>query len=183
MEVHWKHFEVIDSTNTWARHALASLDPLALTVVTAKQQTAGRGRQGRTWFSPPGVNLIMTLVLFDSIDPGQLTQVMALAVAEETHGKVKWPNDVLREGKKLAGVLCETASKPAEARILGVGVNVNMSDEDLSQIDQPATSLRACTGHDWEIESLRCRIIDRFMALLEQCRSEGFASIEARIWS
>ncbi len=93
------------------------------TLVTARAQTAGRGRQGRTWVTPPGGALLVTLVL-RAVDP-LLSLRGGLAVADLAgeRARVKWPNDVLIDGRKIAGVLAE--ARPQEGwAVLGIGVNL-----------------------------------------------------------
>jgi BirA family biotin operon repressor/biotin-[acetyl-CoA-carboxylase] ligase len=123
------HLRTTSSTSDRARElAMAGAPHGAL--VTAGQQTAGRGRQGRTWSAPPGAALLMSLVLRDG--PPLLPLVAAVAVAEacgETTA-IKWPNDVLLDGRKVAGILAE--GRPAEGWVvLGIGVNVAVAPQDL----------------------------------------------------
>jgi BirA family biotin operon repressor/biotin-[acetyl-CoA-carboxylase] ligase len=116
------HLRLTESTNDRARElALAGAPHGAL--VTAGGQTAGRGRQGRTWTTPPGTALALSLVLRDA--PPLLPLVAAVAVAEECgpQARIKWPNDVLVDGRKVAGILAE--GRPHEGwTVLGIGVNV-----------------------------------------------------------
>lgn len=100
------------------------------TLVTARTQTAGRGRQGRTWVAPPGGALLASLVLRD-VDP-LLSLRGGLAVADlaGAHARVKWPNDVLVEGRKIAGVLAE--ARPQEGwAVLGIGINLVLDEAAL----------------------------------------------------
>ncbi len=100
------------------------------TLVTAAEQTAGRGRQGRSWSAPPGKALLLSLVLRDP--PRLLPLLTAVAVAEEAgvSALVKWPNDVLIEGRKVAGILAE--GRPQEGwAVLGIGLNVALDPSDL----------------------------------------------------
>ena len=100
------------------------------TLVTATEQTAGRGRQGRTWSAPAGKALLLTLVLRDP--PRLLPLLAAVAVAEEAGppARVKWPNDVLIGGRKVAGILAE--GRPQEGwAVLGIGLNVAVNPADL----------------------------------------------------
>lgn len=115
------------STNDVARE-LASAGAPAGTVVTAAEQSAGRGRQGRAWSAPPGAALLLSVILrdFDALLPLRA----AVAVAECVDGAIKWPNDVLLDGRKLAGILAE--ARPAEGwAVLGIGVNVAVRVADL----------------------------------------------------
>ncbi len=118
-----------DSTSTVAR-ALAAAGAPHGTLVTAGEQRAGRGRQGRTWSAPAGHALLMSLVLREW--PPLLPIVGALAVADVagSGAMMKWPNDVLLGGRKLAGVLGETRPQEGWA-VLGIGVNVAVRVQDL----------------------------------------------------
>src|SRR4051812_30256001 len=117
------HFRVTDSTNARARDLAAAGAPHG-TVVTAREQTAGRGRQGRRWVGPPGEALLVSVILreFDGLLP--LRAGLAVADVAGEAARVKWPNDVLVDGRKLAGILVE--GRPHEGRA-GVGIGVNVS--------------------------------------------------------
>jgi BirA family biotin operon repressor/biotin-[acetyl-CoA-carboxylase] ligase len=125
------HLAVTDSTNTRARELAAAGAPHG-TLVTAGAQSAGRGRQGRTWSAPPGRALLGSLILRDP--PRLLPLLAGVAVAEVADlagapAQVKWPNDVLIEGRKVAGILVE--GRPQERwAVLGVGLNVALRAED-----------------------------------------------------
>ena len=123
------HHRRTDSTNARARELAAAGAPHG-TVVTASEQTAGRGRQGRTWSAAPGRALLCSIVVRD---PGPLLPlVAALAVADVAgeDARIKWPNDVLLEGRKVAGILVE--GRPQEGwAVLGIGINVAVRLEDL----------------------------------------------------
>jgi BirA family biotin operon repressor/biotin-[acetyl-CoA-carboxylase] ligase len=128
-------------------------------VVIADSQTKGRGRlRKREWHSPPGLNLYTSIILrpaFDAVLTSPLALVAGVAVAEllshYCHGRiaVKWPNDVLINGKKACGILAEvkTAGKKAQFVILGIGLNINMTKEALPpHLRKSATSLLGETG-------------------------------------
>lgn len=123
------HHRTTDSTSDRAR-ALALAGAPHGTLVTAGEQRAGRGRQGRTWSAPPGRALLMSLVLREW--PPLLPIVGALAVADVAgpQAAIKWPNDVLLDGRKLAGVLAEGRHQEGWA-VLGIGVNVALRASDL----------------------------------------------------
>lgn len=144
------HKDVTDSTNHDVKE-LAVAGAKDGTVVSAKMQTAGRGRRGRSWISEKGDNLLFSLLLRPDIRPdvaSQITLLMALAVAKalreqyEFDAKIKWPNDVVIGGKKVCGILTEMylAGTKMDYIIVGCGVNVNQISmpEELSDI---ATSL------------------------------------------
>jgi BirA family transcriptional regulator, biotin operon repressor / biotin---[acetyl-CoA-carboxylase] ligase len=116
------HFRETDSTNARARVVAAAGAPHG-TLVTAGSQTAGRGRQGRTWAAPAGRALLLSLVVRGLDDLLALRAGLAVADLAGPAAKVKWPNDVELEGRKVAGVLVE--GRPQEGwAVVGIGVNV-----------------------------------------------------------
>lgn len=134
------HLRETDSTNTRARELALAGTPHG-TLVTAGAQSAGRGRQGRTWSAPPGRALLMSLVLRDP--PTLLPLAAAVAVAEVCgpQARIKWPNDVWLDGRKAAGILVE--GRPFEGwAVLGIGLNVAVRPEDLPpELRETATGL------------------------------------------
>jgi BirA family transcriptional regulator, biotin operon repressor / biotin---[acetyl-CoA-carboxylase] ligase len=132
------HLRETTSTNERAR-ALAAAGAPHGTLVTAGVQTAGRGRQGRTWTAPAGSALLLSLVLRESDALTPLRAGLAVADLAGPAASVKWPNDVLVDGRKVAGILVE--GRPQERwAVLGVGVNVALSLDDLPE------ELRATAG-------------------------------------
>ena len=123
------HLRATTSTNDRARDLAEAGAPHG-TLVSAAEQTAGRGRQGRTWTAPPGSAVLMSVVLRDP--PALLPLAAALAVAEiaGAGAEIKWPNDVLLDGRKVAGILAEGRPQDGWA-VLGVGLNVALRIEDL----------------------------------------------------
>jgi BirA family biotin operon repressor/biotin-[acetyl-CoA-carboxylase] ligase len=123
------HLRRTDSTNDRARELAAAGAPHG-SLVTAAEQTAGRGRQGRTWTAPPGKALLLSLVLRVE-RPALVPLAAGVAVAEAAGeaARIKWPNDVLVEGRKVAGILVE--GRPQEGwAVLGIGVNVALRPAD-----------------------------------------------------
>jgi len=122
------HLREIGSTNDRARELAAAGAPHG-TLVTASAQTAGRGRQGRAWIAPPGRALLLSLVLRD-LDPLlPLRAGVAVADVAGSGARVKWPNDVLVDERKVAGILVEARPQDGWA-VLGVGVNVAAETHD-----------------------------------------------------
>lgn len=157
MEVERIHLTTVDSTNTYAKSHASDFDPQKLTVITADVQTGGRGRfPNRVWISKRG-NLHMSIVLSISPNPN-LAQVLALSALEvvKLPIQIKWPNDLIFEDKKLAGVLVETTSTGA---ILGLGMNVNTPIE----ADQQAISLKELSGKPWDLDQLSLAIAKQFV--------------------
>lgn len=181
--IYYIHFDTIDSTNAWAKKNAATLDPNQLTCVTALEQTAGRGRFFRKWLSPKGQNIYATLFFCLPrecpylINLGQILSLSSIAVLKKKgfSPRIKWPNDILLDGKKVAGILCETVFfEDRIAVILGIGINVNMSKELLETIDQPATSLAQLSGQTWTLEQILNPILKEFLKDLDVLLTEGF---------
>ncbi len=148
-ELHW--YEEIGSTNDRAKE-LAEAGAEHGEVVVAEAQTAGRGRRGRPWVSPPRKNLYLSVVLRPDLAPArasELTLVASLAVCDAlrqagVEAGIKWPNDVLASGKKIAGILTELAAEADRVHwvVVGVGVNVNAGAEDFpEELRDEATSV------------------------------------------
>jgi BirA family biotin operon repressor/biotin-[acetyl-CoA-carboxylase] ligase len=185
-EVHWA--ETVDSTNTWARQ-LARAGAVEGTVALAEAQTAGRGRLGRSWFSPPGANVYLSIVLRPEVPPArapQLTLVAGTAVAATIASLVgarpalKWPNDVLLSGAKVAGLLTEMDSEADRVAfvVLGIGVNLNTSAEDLrSGVGATATSILAATGRAVERAGFVGRLLGELEGRYRRYLAEGFAGL------
>ena len=136
------YFDEIDSTQEAARELAASGADQG-TLVIAEQQTAGRGRMGRTWHSPSGVNLYTTIILRPPIplaDVPRMSLVAGVAAAEalerEAPGIValKWPNDVWLRGRKAGGIIAEAvtdARQNLDCVLLGIGLNINLAADDI----------------------------------------------------
>jgi BirA family transcriptional regulator, biotin operon repressor / biotin---[acetyl-CoA-carboxylase] ligase len=133
------HFRLTDSTNEQAR-ALASAGAPHGTLVTADEQRAGRGRQGRSWSVPPRSAVLMSLVLREFTATLPLAAAVAVCEALPADARIKWPNDVWIDGRKVAGILVEGRPQQGWA-VLGIGVNVATA-EFPSELRRTATSLR-----------------------------------------
>ena len=147
--------EEVDSTNTWGKRLAEEGAPHG-TLVVADEQTQGRGRRGRSWQSPKGTNISMTLILRPDLEPARasmLTIVMGLSVAQglkellKLPVQIKWPNDAVLNGHKLCGILTEMSAQIDYINyvVVGTGINVNLPEvpEELKDI---ATSLLIETG-------------------------------------
>ncbi|MBS0603469.1 MAG: biotin--[acetyl-CoA-carboxylase] ligase [Verrucomicrobia bacterium] len=186
--IYYIHFDTIDSTNTWTKKNASTLDQNQLTCVTALEQTAGRGRFYRKWISPKGQNIYATLYFClprgcpQIINLGQILSLSCIAVLKKKgfSPQVKWPNDILLDGKKVAGILCETVSfEDRIGIVLGIGINVNMSPELLDMIDQPATSLSQLSGQTWTLEQIIEPVLKQFIKDLETLQEKGFEPFRA----
>lgn len=159
------------------------------TVVISDAQSGGKGRRGRIWSSPPGVNLYCSVVLHPLIMPyeaPQLTFLSAVAVAraiEKTSGlvpEIKWPNDVLIGGKKVAGLLNEMSAETDGINfvILGIGVNINMLPEQFpAELRYPATSLLIESGHRVDRTVFVAAMLNELDALYADFVSLGFEPV------
>ena len=165
------YFAKTDSTNLRAKAAGEQGRPHG-TLFVADQQTAGRGRRGRGWESPDGENVYMTLLLRPQISPDKasmLTLVMALSVMEgvwqacQVQTEIKWPNDLVINGKKISGILTEMNAEVDYIHyvVIGVGINVNQ-DTFPEEIRETATSLRLETGKKVIRGELITEILKRF---------------------
>lgn len=150
-----EHHQRLESTNTRARELAAGGSPHG-TVVTADEQTAGRGRQGRSWVAPPGKALLYSAIVRPLAEHHvMLPLAVPLAVCEaaeelrpEIACKVKWPNDVWLDGKKLSGVLIEARPQDGWA-VIGIGLNLTITpDEFPPDLRTTAISLFGPTGGD-----------------------------------
>lgn len=154
-------------------------------VVLAEVQTAGRGRQGRAWNDVPGASLAFSVLLKPSLSLPRLPLLalaMACSVAEAAEAvtgrkhNVKWPNDVLFEGRKVCGILAESRSGRDDRPVLviGTGVNVNHRLEDFPQeFRQRATSLREAGGEYLNPESVLAAVLERFERYVTLARDRG----------
>lgn len=151
-------FDAVDSTNDLAKRYLEK-DVAEGLVLIAETQTRGRGRRGRSWVSMPGIGLYLSIILKPEVQPRLLPQLTLLAglattltINEFTRPKsrLKWPNDILLNGKKCCGILCETHPTPAGETgvIVGIGINVNHCLSDFpDELKSTATSLMIETGN------------------------------------
>ncbi len=148
-----RHYRTCDSTNTRARELAAAGAPGG-TVVTAEEQTAGRGRQGRAWVAPSGKALLYSAILrpFDdrhfllSLAAGLAVCESAEALAPGVECRIKWPNDVWVDERKLAGILIETRAQERWA-VIGIGLNLTIEPHEFPpELRQTATSLGGFTA-------------------------------------
>ncbi|MDX2493916.1 MAG: biotin--[acetyl-CoA-carboxylase] ligase [Desulfuromusa sp.] len=180
-----------DSTNAQARR-LAEEGAIEGTVVVADQQSAGRGRRGRRWESPHGVNLYCSILLRPQIpvqQAPQLTFLTAVAVAEtlqelcQCSPEVKWPNDILIDGAKISGLLNEMNAETEQIHfvILGVGVNLNMTESQFPDVlNYPATSAFLETGQPIDRLKFLRFFLQRLDLYYTEFLQEGFTPIRRR---
>jgi BirA family transcriptional regulator, biotin operon repressor / biotin---[acetyl-CoA-carboxylase] ligase len=150
------HYRVTDSTSERAKE-LAVAGALHGTLVTADEQTAGRGRQGRVWTAPPRSAVLMSLVLRELDELLPLTAAVAICEALPVEAAIKWPNDVWIDGRKVAGILVEGRPQDGWA-VLGIGLNVT-TESFPPELAATATSLRLA-GASVSTESVLAGILD-----------------------
>ncbi len=176
----------VTSTNTWLMQQ-AGTGLASGTACLAEQQTAGRGRRGRTWVSPFGQNLYLSLLWRFPCPPADLGGLslaagvgVALALGElgaEGIG-LKWPNDLLWNRKKLGGLLIEVMgeSQGPTAVVCGVGVNTHLSADDARPIDQPWTDLSAVlAGRQWARNEIAAGVLERLVWVMQGYERGGLA--------
>lgn len=186
---HIYHFFKTDSTNTVALHLGEAGEPHG-TVVLAEEQSAGRGRAGRSWSSEKSAGIYCSVLLRPSIVPAQAPMLTLLAglaardaAAEELDSlpDIRWPNDLLAGGRKFAGILTEMHAEPDRVRyaVIGMGINVNQQKmpEALTEV---ATSLRIETGRSHSRLELLIRLLRQLDRYYNQFLAEGPAPILRR---
>lgn len=181
----------VDSTNLYARN-LAEKGGLEGEIVIAESQTRGKGRMGRSWVSPPRLNLYLSVILRPKLPPlhaPQITLMSAVALAETVQSfspsppEIKWPNDILVEGKKLAGILTESSCNSEKILfvVLGIGVNVNFPPEEMPEsIRDTATSLMALSGAPVDRTALTLQLIQNLDRCYGDLEDRGFPFIAER---
>jgi BirA family transcriptional regulator, biotin operon repressor / biotin---[acetyl-CoA-carboxylase] ligase len=173
--MHWiiERHTVVGSTMDAAEERAQRGAPAGV-VVVAGEQTHGRGQRGRTWLAPAGTSLLMTIIARPRCRPDELQLIpelvgahVATVIAEKTgmHCTVKPPNDVLVNGRKLAGILCQSSIEAGNVRhvLVGIGINVNIPCDDLP-LDS-STSIMAETDAVYDLNDLLDALLDE----LEKC--------------
>lgn len=183
-----KYFESIGSTNDEAL-AWAAADARDLSLVIAEEQTAGRGRLDRKWFTPNGTALAFSLILRPTSEEkphlSRTVGLAALAVAESlrTRGlaaQIKWPNDVLINGRKACGILVESVWSGEEVDCVVLGIGVNVLKESVPPAEDllfPATSLEEELGQPPERVEVLSEILAAFLALRPRLISDELISL------
>jgi BirA family biotin operon repressor/biotin-[acetyl-CoA-carboxylase] ligase len=186
---HIHHFFKIDSTNRVALELAHAGEPEG-TVVIAEEQTAGRGRAGRTWHSERATGIYMTILLRPPLSPVQaplLTMLAGLsahaAIRAELNLSVdlKWPNDLVLNGKKLGGILTEMHAEPSAVKFVIVGMGINVNQEKFpGELSTIATSLRIESGRRLSRLELLSRLLREFETDYNRFLREGSASVTQR---
>ena len=183
------YFGELDSTNSYALKNISRLKDGQ--VIVASKQTNGRGRYCRKWVSNTKGNVYMSLVLKPSnkldksLPLANLTQYMCIVLSRlldkyNVKSQIKWPNDVLVQGKKISGILSEISvqGELLKGIALGIGINLNMPKEDILSIDQPATSLNLILNREINREIFINELLEEFFAGYSRFLQQGFLSIK-----
>lgn len=167
------YYEETGSTNTQIKR-LAEEEAPHGTVVMADKQTAGKGRRGRGWESPGGKNIFFSILLRPAFAPEQasmLTLIMAMAVAEgvehvcRVKAKIKWPNDIVVDGKKICGILTELTMETDYIQYVVIGTGVNVNQDDIPEsIKDTATSLLLLSGK----KTARAPLLSEILYIFEE---------------
>jgi BirA family biotin operon repressor/biotin-[acetyl-CoA-carboxylase] ligase len=185
-------YDEVDSTQNIA-HSLVRQGAIEGTLVLAEQQNAGRGRMGRNWFSPKGKGVWMSLILKPTISmqfTPQLTLLAAVALCRAIQAHIphqvgiKWPNDLLINGRKISGILLESSAEDERLNyvIAGIGISVNLLPEDYpDELRSKSTSLFIEKGQQVEREQLICDFLLQLEVMLELYAQQGFAPIRS-LW-
>lgn len=186
------YVDELDSTQTKAQQLIAE-GAAEGTIVIAEHQSKGKGTRGKAWHSPKGKGIWMSIVLKPPIPAqyiSQLTLLSAVALCRTINKQlglnigVKWPNDLLIDGKKVSGILLESSSEDDRLRyvIAGVGISVNITKDDFpEELHSKATSLQIETGQRVNRELLLCAFLLQFEQLYELYMEKGFAPIRS-LW-
>lgn len=171
------YFDSIDSTNTKAKELAEEGHPSG-TLVVADRQTAGKGRRGRSWESPTGIGIFMTLMLKPEINPNHasmLTLVAAMATTRAIRrvtgvpAMIKWPNDIVMNGKKVCGILTEMSAQFDYINHIVIGIGINVHNEDFpEEIAQTASSIYLESGQHIH----RASLIEAFLEEFEDVYAE-----------
>lgn len=179
-------YRKVGSTNVLG-FRLAETNAEEGTLIVAEEQTKGKGRMGRSWYSPPRVGLWMSLILRPDIPPFKAPGLsicaglaLALSIKEMTgiEAKTKWPNDCLIDGKKVGGILLELSAELDRINfvIVGIGVNVNQSAQDFSKdLDQIATSIKIKLGKEISRLTLLISFLEKFERIYLDFKENGLS--------
>ena len=180
------YFKEVESTQEVAK-TLANAGLEEGTIIIAEKQTKGRGRVGREWFSPKG-GLWLSIILKPNIPTPKiqrLTLLAGVAVAKtlrklyKLDAKLKWPNDVLVEGKKVCGILVEASGDADKVNyvVVGIGINVNVRFIDKKELSSTATSILELLGREVSIVELTVKLLEEFEKLYLEFKQGEFSKI------
>ena len=165
------YLDSVDSTNSYAKR-LGEKDFIDGTVIIAEEQISGRGRLGRNWASPKGKGIWMTILLKPDIKPEQASQVTLIAAVAVMKGikggcdtdiMIKWPNDLVHNGRKLCGILTELGAEIDRINYLcvGIGINANSDEKDFGDLNT-ATSIKIASGLQADRKKIIAEVLKSF---------------------
>nr|WP_149474087.1 biotin--[acetyl-CoA-carboxylase] ligase [Oceanobacillus polygoni] len=185
------HHPTVDSTQAIGHQAAREGGPHG-TIIVADEQTGGRGRMNRSWHSAKGKGMWLSIILRPKILPNhaaQLTLLTATVLADvldkydSVKPFIKWPNDILINEKKAAGILTEMQAEQDQIQyiLIGIGLNVNQTRDDLHEdIQSKATSLRIESGNELSIKNLIQELLIAFEASFDKYMEQGFLPIKKK---
>lgn len=179
------HFDSIDSTNKKAKEM--ALGEKEGTVLVAEEQIGGKGRLGRTWISPKGKGIWMSIILKPKVDPMKVAKITLLGAAAVTkalnnlniRSQIKWPNDILIDGKKICGILTEMNCELNMINyvVMGIGINVNLDANEIPEdLRDKATSVKISEGKEINRKELLANILNEFEELYLSFRDKDDVS-------
>jgi len=180
--------EKVDSTNTYAK---TNIEKLAdKTIIHTLRQTNGHGRLQRTWIDIGGENLFLSIVLKPSNEYKEvysnLTQYLSVVLVKllkeyDINAQIKWPNDVLIDGKKVAGILSESViqGNNFKGMVIGIGININTDKKDLEKVtDKDATSLSVELNKTVDLKTFLAQLTEGFFSKYDEFLEKGFDYIK-----
>lgn len=182
------NLETVDSTNLYAKKHIETLNDR--TIILTKEQTAGRGRLNRSWVDLGKNNIFMSIVLKPSDTYKEvysnITQYLSVVLCHtfETYGlkpQIKWPNDVLINNKKIAGILSESVVQGSKFKglVLGVGINLNATTKGVESItDKPVTALNIELNREIDPKHFLDKLLEKFFKNYDKFLNDGFILIK-----
>lgn len=170
------YFNSIDSTNNYAKEI--AFEKTEGTVITAEEQTSGKGRLGRDWSSPAKKGIYFSIILKPTLAPSQVAKLTLIGAAAVHLGlkdididtNIKWPNDIVIDGKKVSGILTEMSCELNIINyiVIGIGINANLDEDDLlDELKEKATSLKIATGKSIRRNQLLASVLNHFEKLYD----------------
>lgn len=185
-ELDFIHLESVDSTMNYAKEHYKTFPKNRITCISATTQNCGRGRYDRVWASPVG-NIYVSFVFPWNANLKHLPnvgQILGFSCAQELakaglKPQLKWPNDIEVNDKKIGGILVESSNENGELVVIaGIGMNINMTLDELQKIDRPATSLKEETKKTWDEKVILKQLANTFHANLQKLQKDGFSPFQ-----
>lgn len=175
------HFDSIESTNKYANEIATT--KAEGTVVTAEGQVAGKGRLGRGWTSPEKKGIYFSIILKPNLEPSQVAKLTLIGAAAvnlalkdiDIDSQIKWPNDIVIDGKKLCGILTEMSCELNIINhiVIGIGINANLERDDFShELQNKATSLKIISGNNIQRGKLLALVLNHFEKLYDSFKED-----------